>query len=115
MKTFIGIRTEGGCRVIVDGAPLDPHFEIRYHSPDGFDWGEESIGAMQLAAALLAETLVNKQMVEAWYEEFMWAKLIPCKADRWEMTSDVIIDWMIAETKKLLADDQQQRKTHTIV
>lgn len=43
MKTYTGRRTEDGCAVAVsdgDGPRgLDPRFDLRTHSPDGFEWG----------------------------------------------------------------------------
>ena len=43
MKTYSGVRTETGCAVTVIGPDgsrgLDPRFDLRNHSPDGFEWG----------------------------------------------------------------------------
>ncbi|MBA4067434.1 MAG: hypothetical protein C0501_27740 [Isosphaera sp.] len=44
MKTYSGVRTENGCAVTVEddsgeSRGLDPRFDLRNHSPAGFEWG----------------------------------------------------------------------------
>ena len=53
MKTYPGCRTESGCTVIVSDAngscELRPRFDLRNHSPAGFEWGYGGSGPAQLA------------------------------------------------------------------
>lgn len=61
MKTYTGERTENGCTVVVseDGGcrALDPRFDLKNHSPTGFEWGYAGSGPAQLALALAADVL----------------------------------------------------------
>jgi hypothetical protein len=56
MKTYTGHRTENGCAVVVldEGGSrgLDPRFDLKTHSPTGFEWGYGGSGPAQLALAL---------------------------------------------------------------
>ena len=57
-RTYIGIRANGpgSARVFVErGDELDPRFDLRNHSPDGFEWGYYGSGPAQLALALLCD------------------------------------------------------------
>ena len=65
MKTYTGTRTAAGCAVTVtDGGTsraLDPRFDLRTHSPDGFEWGYGGSGPAQLALALAADVLADDE------------------------------------------------------
>ena len=52
MKVYEGGRSLDGAVVTVDGAPLDPRFDIRRFSRMGFEWTYEGDGPRQLALAL---------------------------------------------------------------
>ena len=54
-KTYEGRRLEDAVEVTVDGAPLDPRYELRRLSQSGFEWGYNGAGPMQLALAILAD------------------------------------------------------------
>src|SRR5205823_6333568 len=60
MKHYVGERTPQGCEVeVIDkdvpggGYPLLPRFDLRNHSPTGFEWGYAGSGPAQLSLALL--------------------------------------------------------------
>ncbi len=62
MKTYSGVRTESRCAVTVEddsggSRGLDPRFDLRSHSPSGFEWGYGGSGPAQLALALAADVL----------------------------------------------------------
>lgn len=38
MKRYEGKRSYGQCFVTVNSRALDPRFDLRFHSPDGFEW-----------------------------------------------------------------------------
>jgi hypothetical protein len=40
-------------------APLNPRFDVRKHSPDGFEWGYDGSGPAQLALALVLHHVGN--------------------------------------------------------
>lgn len=71
MKIYEGGRGLAGAEVTVDGAPLDPRFELRRFSPMGFEWTYEGDGPRQLALALLCDHLGDDARALALTEAFM--------------------------------------------
>jgi len=49
----------GRFEVFIDGKPLNPHYEVINHSPDGFSWGYAGSGCAQLAVAILKEYFIE--------------------------------------------------------
>jgi hypothetical protein len=89
MKVYEGGRSLDGAVVTVDGAPLDPRFDIRRFSPAGFEWTYVGDGPRQLALALLAEHLGDERRALALTEEF--TRTVIAELDNaWRMTSDEI-------------------------
>ena len=93
MKTYVGGRSLAGAEVTVDGAPLDPRFDLKRLSPTGFEWTYEGNGPAQLALALLADHLGDDASALALYEPFM--RVFVAELDNsWELTSaeiDVVL------------------------
>jgi hypothetical protein len=61
-SAYVGMRINGSVQVYVhhsDGCftPLKPRYDLRNHSPDGFEWGYAGSGPAQLALAILADAL----------------------------------------------------------
>lgn len=54
-KIYRGERQADTVKVTVDGAPLDPRYDLRQLSQSGFEWGYTGAGPMQLALAILAD------------------------------------------------------------
>ena len=54
MKVYEGGRSLDGAVVTVDGAPLDPRFDVHRFSRMGFEWTYEGDGPRQLARSLIA-------------------------------------------------------------
>ncbi len=73
MKIYEGGRSLDGAVVTVDGAALDPRFDIRRFSRMGFEWTYEGDGPRQLALALLADHLGDPARALALSETFMRA------------------------------------------
>jgi hypothetical protein len=61
--------------------PLDPRFDLRNHSPDGFQWGYGGSGPAQLALALLADA-TDDETAQRYYQEFKFA-VVARLADEW--------------------------------
>lgn len=57
MKIFKGERTENGCKVTVDGRPLNLRNDLWNHSPTGAEWGYGGSGPAQLALGLVSNIL----------------------------------------------------------
>ena len=89
MKIYEGGRSLDGAVVTVDGAPLNPRFDLKRFSPAGFEWTYEGDGPRQLALALLADHLGDGAKALALTESFM--RGVVAELDNaWRLTSDEI-------------------------
>ncbi len=95
MKVYSGDRTIDGLQVTVDGEPLDPRFDLKVLSPDGFEWTYEGPEPAQLALAMLADHYGDGDKALAHHETFM-REVVANFANEWEMTSDDM-DEVLAE------------------
>ena len=86
MKHYAGGRSLAGAVVTVDGAALDPRYDLRRLSPTGFEWTYEGNGPAQLALALLADHLGDDTRALQLYEPFMRAVVAELD-NSWELTS----------------------------
>jgi len=86
VKTYEGVRSYGQAFVTVNGRALDPRFDLRFHSPDGFEWGYGGSGPAQLALALLADCLGDDEKATAFYQAFKFAVVATLDRDRWRLT-----------------------------
>jgi hypothetical protein len=91
MKTYEGGRGLAGAQVTVDGAPLNPRFDVRTFSPMGFEWTYEGDGPRQLALALLCDHLGDAQRALALTEVFMQAVVTELD-NAWLLTSEDIAE-----------------------
>jgi hypothetical protein len=73
----------------VDGASLDPRFDIHRFSRMGFEWTYEGDGPRQLALGLLADHLGDPQKALALTEGFM-RDVVAELDNAWRLTSDDI-------------------------
>lgn len=73
---------------------LDPRFDVRNHSPDGFEWGYGGSGPAQLALALLCDVLGDYRVAERHYQEFKRAVITRLPDVGWEMTEESIWEWL---------------------
>ncbi len=85
MKVYRGDRTMDGLRVTVDDAPLDPRFDLKVVSRDGFEWSYEGDAPAQLALALLADHIGNDSQALALYAAFM-SEIVANFDNEWELT-----------------------------
>lgn len=104
MKTYRGERSEGGCAVVVvdDGGSreLDPRFDLRNHSPSGFEWGYGGSGPAQLALALAADVLGDDEAARAVYQRLKFRVVGRLPKDGWSLTEAELTDAIrsLAET-----------------
>ncbi|MBK1657138.1 DUF6166 domain-containing protein [Paracraurococcus ruber] len=89
MKVYEGGRGLAGAQVTVDGAPLDPRFDVKRFSPMGFEWTYEGDGPRQLALALLCDHLGDPQRALALTEDFM-RRVVADLDNAWLLTSEEI-------------------------
>jgi hypothetical protein len=90
MKTYRGCRNGYAVDVAVDGRALNPRFDLWNHSPTGFEWGYAGSGPAQLALALLADHLADRQEALDFYQSFKFAIVARLEHLRWELTSEQI-------------------------
>ncbi|WP_026986104.1 DUF6166 domain-containing protein [Fodinicurvata fenggangensis] len=95
MKTYLGQRTMDGPQVTVDGNPLDPRFDLKTLSEEGFEWTYEGEAPAQLALAILADHFQDDCKALEHYDSFM-RKAVANFNNDWEMTSQDI-DNLLAE------------------
>lgn len=97
MKIYEGGRGLGGAQVAVDGAPLDPRFDVKTFSPMGFEWTYEGDGPRQLALALLCDHLGDPARALALTEDFM-RRVVAELDNAWMLTSEEIAAALPAES-----------------
>jgi hypothetical protein len=89
MKTYAGGRSLDGAVVTVDGVLLDPRYDIKRFSRMGFEWTYEGDGPRQLALALLADHLGDRDRALALTERFM-REVVAELDNAWVLTSEEI-------------------------
>lgn len=98
MKTYEGERPTprhpDGCKVVVvlDGRrrDLNPRFDIRNHSPTGFEWGYSGSGPAQLALAICADALGDDARARAVYQDFKSEVISGLRGSRWTMDAKFV-------------------------
>ncbi len=90
-KTGLIYRGSADGTVWVGGEMLPPRFDLRRHSPTGFNWGYWGSGPAQLALALLAHHLDDDKMAMSLYQDFKFQVIakLPFRQE-WELTSEQI-------------------------
>lgn len=86
MKVYHGDRTFDGLSVTVDGRPLDPRFDLRTFSKNGFEWSFEGAEPNQLALAIIADAADDGTALRL-HEPFMRA-MVANFDNEWEITED---------------------------
>jgi hypothetical protein len=99
---YVGIRTGNGCEVWVSRADsvrrLNPRFDLRRHSPTGFEWGYGGSGPAQLALALLADWSCNSRFAVKHYQDFKFKLVAGLPRREWELTGTQIQELVNAIT-----------------
>jgi Family of unknown function (DUF6166) len=94
LKRFFGKRTVNGCEVTVrdgdDAYALNPRFDLRQHSPTGFEWGYSGSGPAQLSLAILADVLRDTERAEGLYQDFKFAVVARMSGDEWTLSEEDI-------------------------
>lgn len=104
-KTYVGMRLECGANPVMvwhqgDGHrktsyPLDCRWDLRNHSPDGFNWGYGGSGPAQLALAILADYLGNDDTAQQHYQNFKWDVIANLPGDaNFVLSSKTIDAWL---------------------
>lgn len=88
MKTYAGVRAFDGLEVTVDGAPLDPRFDLMTFSQNGFEWSFEGREPSQLALAILADATDEKTALRL-ADAFMRA-IVANFDNEWELSEEQV-------------------------
>ena len=121
MKTYVG-ELDGnlGWQVYVLGNKskrgLNPRFDLRRHSPDGFAWGYAGSGPAQLALALCADVLKDDTRAQRVYQTFKFRVVAGWDKDKvWSLTDveimDIILDIELSmrnEWRKGITEDGER-------
>lgn len=89
MKTYSGVRGFDGLEVMVDGAPLPEHYEIKQFTTWGFEWTYEGESPQQLALAILYDHIGDGPRAIGLSGPFM-RRVIANLDNDWTLTSDEI-------------------------
>lgn len=100
-KIIQGARTIVGCRVSVTTTlggvrELDPRFDLRNHSPAGFEWGYCGSGPAQLALAVLAEVTGDDQVALGLYQRYKADVVSNIHEDEWIIFESAVFNWINA-------------------
>jgi len=92
-ELFVNVRTDHG--VIY---PLDPRFDLRNHSPSGFECGYCGSGPAQLAIALCADALQNDDLAERSYQRVKekFIAQLPRDTD-WVFEEATLLAWISSQ------------------
>jgi uncharacterized protein DUF6166 len=74
---------------------LDPRYDLRNHSPDGFQWGYAGSGPAQLALAILADALEMDTWANDLHQQFK-REFVCYWQDRWMIDRDSVRTWAAA-------------------
>lgn len=77
------------------GQALDPRFDLRRHSPTGFEWSYGGSGPAQLALAICADHLKDDELALKVYQYFK-ANVIAVQPKEGFVMADIYIDEMIS-------------------
>lgn len=78
------------------GDPIPNRLDLRYHSPDGFQWGFAGSGPAQLAVSLLAHFLQDDELACRLYQPFKNTVLTEETRDDWTLSCQQLLDWVEA-------------------
>lgn len=95
MKTYTGERTLDGIRVLVDGEPLDPRYDVKVFSEGDFEWAYEGEEPAQLSLAILMDHFNDSGQALAHCDAFM-REIVANLDNDWELTA-ADIDEAIAD------------------
>jgi hypothetical protein len=93
LKAYVGKRTPLGTVVEVievgsERRPLDPRFDLRNHSPTGFEWGYAGSGPAQLALAIAADLLQDDEKAQEIYQQLKFKVIGHLPYNRWYLTDE---------------------------
>jgi len=117
-----GEAVSGGCHVrVMDGRgnkqPLNPHLELRNHSPTGFEWGYGGSGPAQLAFALAMDATGDRRRAEHVHQRLKFRLVGRLPYDGWLLTQEEVLAAIraiedqepVGELGEIGADDEDDK------
>lgn len=74
---------------------LDPRFDLRNHSPTGFEWGYAGSGPAQLALALAADVLGEDERALSLYQDLKSHLIVGLPHDGWILEDVQLLDVLL--------------------
>lgn len=113
MMTYHGVRKQDDVEVWIQTSTgqqrkLSPRFDIRKHSPTGFEWGYNGSGPAQLALAICCDVLRDVEKAKSVYMEFKDRVVTTWQAE-WCISAADVLEWSrialaMSEQRKWEAD-----------
>lgn len=72
---------------------LDPRYDLRCHSPDGFQWGYCGSGPAQLALAMVADATGDDGLALRVYQQFKEEIIAPLQGNSWALDAAMVRDF----------------------
>lgn len=107
MKIYIGKREKEGCCIYENGRKieLEPSYNIKQHSPTGFEWGYRGAGPHQLALAILLDFTGNEMRALSYHNQFVEDFVVNFPQDGFVLTGIDLAVWI---NKKIFEDGLSQ-------
>lgn len=87
---------------------LPAHIDIYQYSKNGFDWGNTSKGALQLAFAILYQ-LSNKETAEQYAKDFCQDIIQEFNTRDWVLEASKVLAWIETNCAVTVTEVQQQK------
>jgi len=102
MRFFVGLRPNHGPCVVYEArehtsCPLDPRFDVRSHSPCGFEWGYCGSGPAQLALAIMCAVTGDEKAAELLYQRFKAQIVAALPKGGWVLDETKIQEWIVSQ------------------
>ena len=91
---------------------LVPRYDLRNHSPTGFEWGYQGSGPAQLALAILADA-VGDELAQKHYQEFKREVIARIFNNIWTISLDYVSGW-VEYTERINTGDETNPKGPTV-
>ena len=117
MKVYKGFRGENGAQVVIKQDGIEMHlrerWDLRNHSPDGFEWGYGGSGPAQLALAICADATRDDAVAQQVYQDFKFRVVSSLDHEGFLLTEHyvkTIIDEILMERARKIDEEERQRE-----
>lgn len=87
-------------RIGVKDLKIVPRYDLRNHSPTGFEWGYGGSGPAQLALAILSDVLKpHDDLTQRLYQDFKSDVIAGLPKEGWTLTEAEVLRWVHSQSK----------------